>query len=103
MLAGDCTLYQSVLVFLFSDLIHQGCLLGDRVVTSSSPQSAIYRCHLQEFLEGLSEEVVLGGYACLATVGEQAYVSPFVKDKQGELTMTPCLAALIKRVAERRA
>jgi hypothetical protein len=81
MLAGDCTKYQPVLVFLFSYLILQGYLFGDRVVTSSSPQSAIYRCYIQELLEGLSEKMVLSGYACSAIVGEQAFVPP-VRQKQ---------------------
>jgi hypothetical protein len=75
MLAGDCTRYQLVLVFLFSGLRHQGCLFGDRVVTSLSLQLAMYRCHLQEHLEGLLEKMVLGGYACSAAIGEQASIS----------------------------
>jgi hypothetical protein len=83
MLAGDYTIYQLVLVFLFSDLIHQGCLFWDRVVTSSSPQLAISRYHLQELLEGLSEEVVFGGYACSTAVGEQASVSPVHQRQMG--------------------
>jgi hypothetical protein len=86
MLANDCTRYQSVLVFLFSGLIHQCCLFGDRVVTSLSPQSAIYRCYFQEFLEGLSEEMVLGGYACSAAVDEQAFVSPVHLRRTGRAT-----------------
>jgi hypothetical protein len=83
MLAQDCTRYQHVLVFLFSGPIHQCCLLGDRVITLLLLQSAIYRCHLQEFLEGLFKEVVFGGYAHSAAVGEQASVSPVYKRQMG--------------------
>jgi hypothetical protein len=79
-LASDCTRYQPVLVFLFSGPIHQGCLFVNRVVTLPSPQSAIYQCHLQELLEGLLEEVVFGGYACSAAMGEQASV-PAVRQR----------------------
>jgi hypothetical protein len=102
MLAGDCTRYQFVLVFLFSGLIHQGCLFEDRVVTSPSPRSAIYRCHLQELLEGLSEEVVLVDMHVQPQWVNKLLFPPFIKDKWGELPMTPRLAALGKRVAELR-
>jgi hypothetical protein len=44
--------------------------------------------------------MVFSGYACPAVVGEQASVPPFIKDKRGEPPMTPCLVALVKRVAE---
>jgi hypothetical protein len=76
MLVGDRNRYQLVLVFLFFGPIHQYCLFWDRVVTSSSPQSAIHWCHLQELLKGLSEEVIFGGYACWIIVGEQASIPP---------------------------
>jgi hypothetical protein len=83
MLVEDCTRYQLVLVFLFSGPIHQCYLFGDRVVTSPSPQSLIYRYHLQELLEGLLEEVVFGGYACSTAVGEQVYVPPIYQRETG--------------------
>jgi hypothetical protein len=100
MLTEDCTRYQHVLLFLFSGLIHQGRSFGDWVVTSSSPQSAIYRCYLQEFLEGLSEEMVLVDMHVQPQCVNKLMFLPFVKDKRGEPPMTSRLAALVKRVAE---
>jgi hypothetical protein len=102
MLAGDCTRYQSVLVFLFSGPIHQGCIFRYRVVTLPSLQSAIYRCHLQELLEGLTEKwFLVDMYVQPLWVNKLLFPS-FVKDKWGEPTMMPRLAALIKQVAKLR-
>jgi hypothetical protein len=43
--------------------------------------------------------MVLGGYACLAAVGEQVYVPPVRQRQSGQATMMSRLAALVKRVA----
>jgi hypothetical protein len=51
-------------------------------------------------MAGFSVEVVLGQYACRATMGEHAVVPPLVDNKRGEPKMTLRLAALVKRVAE---
>jgi hypothetical protein len=100
MLAGDYTRYHLILVFLFSYLILQGCLFGDRVVTSSSPQSAIYRCYIQELLKGLLEKWFLVDMHVQPQWVNKLLFPSFVKDKQGEPAMMSHLAALVKRVVE---
>jgi hypothetical protein len=98
----DHNRYQLVLVFLLSSPTYQGCLFCDRFITSSSPQSAIHRCNLQDFLEGLLKKWFLVDMHVEPQWVNKHLFPSLIKDKRGETPMTPRLVALVKRVASTR-